>query len=43
MSQLTEEVQKAHDLEYLLRNKERTIEILKGDADEAKAIRLETE
>ena len=29
-------MQKAHDLEYLLRNKERQIEILRGEADEAR-------
>ena len=36
-------MQKAHDLEYLLRNKERAIEILRGDVDEARALKLQAE
>ena len=36
---LTEEMQKAHDLEYLCRSKERQIEILRGDVTEARNLK----
>ena len=39
IDQLTEEVQKAHDLEHLLRCKERSIEILRGEVEEARHLR----
>ena len=38
MGELTDEIQKVHDLEHLLRKKEQTIEILRGDLQEIKEI-----
>ena len=43
MQQFTEEVDKVHELEYLVRNKERQIEILRGELAESKQMNAEAE
>ena len=39
LGDLTDEMQKVHDLEHLLRKKEQQIEILRGDLDETRQLR----
>ena len=43
MERFTDEIDKVHELEYLVRNKERQIEILRGELVEARQMYAEAE